>query len=92
VRRFPFGIDGSLLEPLYALSRMGHVDNARLQEAWAQPDGRRDPGGRYILDWHPQGYFRPGPKGNPSKWVTLYAYLALKHREDERVPVGKEGF
>jgi hypothetical protein len=63
-------IDGRLLEPLYALSRMEHVDNARLQEAWAQLDGRRDPGGRYVLDWHPQGYFRPGPKDDPSKRVT----------------------
>jgi len=61
----PFVINGSLLGPLYALSRMGYGDDARLQEPWAQLDGRRDPQGRYVLDWHPQGYFRPGPKGNP---------------------------
>ena len=85
-------IDGRLLEPLYALSRMGYGDDARLREAWAQLDGRRDPGGRYVLDWDPQGYFRPGLKDDPSKRITLYAYLALKHREDDRVPASKEGF
>ena len=31
--------------------------------------------------------FTPGPKGEANKWVTLYAYLALQHR-DSRARAG----
>jgi hypothetical protein len=77
---FPFVINGSLLEPLYALSRMGYGNDERLGEAWAFLDEKRNDQGRTILDWHPRGYFQRGPKGQPNKWATLYACLAQKHR------------
>jgi len=80
---FPFVINGSLLEPPYTVSRMGYADDPRMGRACAQLEEKRDPEGRYILDWHPQGYYKPGSKGQPSKWATLYAHLALKHRENE---------
>jgi hypothetical protein len=76
---FPFSSNGSLLEPLYALSVMGYGQHPALQEAWAQLETKRDTQGRYILDSHPTTPFDPGPKGQGNKWVTLYAYLALKH-------------
>jgi len=82
---FPFVISGSLLEPLYALSVMGYGQHPALQEAWACLDTKRDGQGRYILDWYPTAIpFNPGPKGQPSKWVTLYAYLALRHAATRR--------
>ena len=77
--RFPFGISGSLLAPLYALSIMGYGRHPALGAAWAQLETKKDPQGRYLLDWSPPSYFSPGPKGQPNKWTTLYAYLALKY-------------
>ncbi len=77
---FPFMIGGSLLEPLYALSRMGYGQDERLQPAWAFLESKRDQAGRTILDWHPSTLFKPGDTGQPNKWVTLYACLAQKYR------------
>ena len=77
---FPFMIGGSLLEPLYALSRMGYGQDERLQPAWDILDGKRDQSGRYILDWHKQTLFDPGDKGQPNKWATLCACLAHKYK------------
>lgn len=77
---FPFVIGGSLLGPLYALSRMGYGQDERLQSAWDILDGKRDEAGRYILDWHPSTLFDPGEKGQPNKWATFYACLSHKYR------------
>jgi len=77
---FPFGIGGSLLEPLYALSRMGYGQDERLQPAWDILKSKRDQSGRYILNWHPTTLFDPGDKGQPNKWATLYACLSHKYR------------
>jgi hypothetical protein len=77
---FPFVISGSLLEPLYALSRMGYGQDERLHSAWDILESKRDENGRYILDAHPPTLFNPGDKGQPSKWTTLYACLAQKYR------------
>jgi hypothetical protein len=77
---FPFMISGSLLEPLYALSRMGYGQDERLQPAWGILESKRDENGRYVLDWHKQTLFDPGDKGQPNKWATLYACLAQKYR------------
>jgi hypothetical protein len=80
---FPFVIAGSLLEPLYALSVMGYGRHEALSDAWEHLATKRDEAGRYILDWYPPSYFTPGKKGEINKWVTFYAYLALKHRNRE---------
>jgi hypothetical protein len=76
---FPFGIPGSLLETLLALSVMGYGQHEALSDAWRRLAAKKDEAGRYILDWYPPSYFTPGKKGAVNKWVTLYAYLALKH-------------
>jgi hypothetical protein len=78
---FPFVISGSLLEPLYALSRMGRGRHPALEPAWDQLASKRDADGRYPVEWYPPTYFTPGPKGKPNKWATLYAYLALQARD-----------
>ncbi|MBN1451495.1 MAG: hypothetical protein JW963_10810 [Anaerolineales bacterium] len=88
---FPFVIGGNLLEPLYALSRMGYGQDERLQSAWTFLDSKREGSGRYILDWHPQTLFKPGNKGQPNKWVTLYAYLAHKYQNTTKKRGGKDG-
>ena len=74
---FPFIISASLLEPLYALSRMGYGDHSALHAAWQHLAGKRDEQGRYILDHSRQAIFNAGPNEQPNKWVTLVAYRAL---------------
>jgi hypothetical protein len=78
---FPFTYNGSLIEPLYALSVMGYGQREELREAWDILATKQDEQGRYILDWAPDAWLNPGPKGQPNKWVTLYAYLARQHAE-----------
>jgi len=79
---FPFVIGGSLLEPLYALSRMGYGQDERLRPAWDILASKRDKAGRTILDWKPKTLFDPGEKGQPNKWTTLYACLSHKYRDN----------
>lgn len=68
---FPFVISGSLLEPLYTLSRMGHGRHAALARAWEQLEARRDADGHYPVERYPPSFFTPGPKGKPNRWATL---------------------
>lgn len=78
---FPFNLRQGLLEPLYALSKMGYGDRDELADAWTLLEARRTSDGRYILDWTPpRTYLKGGRRGKPSKWVTLYALLAKAHR------------
>jgi len=78
---FPFHYRFGVLEPLYALSKMGYGDHAAVRDAWSFLNEKKDETGRYRLDWTlPQCAFSPGKKGQANKWVTLYAYLALKHK------------
>lgn len=78
---FPFNLRQGLLEPLYALSKMGFGQRPELDEAWALLNSRRTPDGAYILDWTPpKTYLNGGTASKPSKWTTLYALLAQKYR------------
>jgi hypothetical protein len=74
---FPFVINASLLETLFALSRMGYGDHPALQPAWNLLQAKCDAQGRYRLDRSLQSIFNAGPNGQPNKWITLYAYRAL---------------
>jgi len=78
---FPMVVRPNLIEPLYALSVMGYGAAPELTEAWNILETKKNEEGRYVLDWDPpRSYFKPGKRGEPSKWLTLYAYLALKYR------------
>ena len=74
---FPFVISASLLEALYALSRMGYGKHPALADAWIQLEAKRDDQDRYLLDCSRHAIFNAGPNGQPNKWVTLYAYLVF---------------
>jgi hypothetical protein len=79
--RFPFLINASLLEPLFALSKMGYGNCPEMTQAWSMLESKRTPDGRYLLDSdRPKTYFNAGTAGQPNKWVTLYALLANKYR------------
>jgi hypothetical protein len=82
---FPFHYRYGLLEPLYALSKMGYGNHPALTQAWQLLSQKRDEQGRYILDWKlPKCDFDPGKRGMANPWITLYAYLALKYQEEVR--------
>ena len=81
---FPFVISSSLLEPLYALSKLGYGNHLALSDAWDQLEKRRNSEGKYILDWHPPTDFNPGKKHEPNEWATFYALLAQKYRSKSR--------
>lgn len=78
---FPFVWRSTFLEALYALSVMGYGRSPELGAAWELLESKKDEEGKYILDWNPSNaYFKPGKRGMANKWITLYAYLTLKHR------------
>jgi hypothetical protein len=80
---YPFVWRASFLEAMYALSILGYGKSPELAEAWDLLETKRDKDGRYTLDWDPpRSHFKPDKRGQASKWVTLYAYLALKHRDN----------
>ncbi len=83
---FPFSYRAGLLETLYALAKMGYGEDPRVQNAWTILQNHRTSTGRYILDWTPgrttNRYFYPGKKQTENKWVTFYAYLCLKYKNE----------
>ncbi len=82
---FPFLWKSSLTEVLYGLSRIGYGNAEELAEAWMILDSKKDGNGKYILNWSPpKSYFKPGKRGEPNKWITLYALLALKYKENAK--------
>jgi hypothetical protein len=77
--RFPFTWTITVLEILYAFSKMGLGGDARLARAWEVLDAKKDAEGRYILDYAPgQALLKPGKRGEPNKWITFYALLTKK--------------
>ncbi len=79
---FPFTWGCGLIDVLLALSTMGWGRRRELDRAWAVLDEKKDEQGRYRLDWTAkQALLKAGPRGAPNKWVTFYALLALRHRE-----------
>lgn len=78
---FPSNWRASVVEILYGLSRMGYGNRRGMERAWAVLEEKRNDQGRYVLDWSPsqiKPFFKVGNKGEPNKWVTLYALLALE--------------
>jgi len=78
---FPFLISVSMLELLYAMSKMGYGKHPAMDDLWQRLEERRDGEGLYPVDGYPACLFTPGPKKKPNKWVTLYAYLSLQQRD-----------
>lgn len=79
---FPFHWRAGLVEVLYTLSRMGYGKDPRLDRAWKLLATKADRTGKYILEWTPtQSLWKTGKRGQPNKWLTLYALLAKKTLE-----------
>ena len=83
MQRFSFPITwrANLWEVLYALCKMGHGNDERLQSAWNVLESRADIEGRYQLDWTPtECPWKVGKSGEINKWITFYAMLAEKYK------------
>jgi hypothetical protein len=68
---------------LEALAVLGAGEAAELDEAWGFLDAKKDRQGKIPLEGTLPGNKAYLPKervGSPSKWGTLYTYLAWKHR------------
>jgi len=79
--RLPFSAYGGLLETVYALSKLGHGRDPRMDAAWERLERHRMDDGRYRLQ---RSWYRSvlgWEKDQPNKFVTLYAYLARKLRD-----------
>ncbi len=91
---FPFSYRAGLLETLYALAKMGYGEDPRVQNAWTILQNHRTSTGRYSLDWTPgrttNRYFYPGKKQTENKWVTFYAYLCLKYKNENGTSNGSK--
>lgn len=76
---FPVTWRANIWEVLYALSKMGHGNDARLSGAWDALENRATNNGLYQLDWTPtQCPWKVGEPGEENKWITFYVMLA-KH-------------
>jgi len=74
---FPITWRANGWEVLYALSKMGHGRDERLQAAWATLESKADPARRFYLDWTPaQCPWKIGKRGEVNKWITFYVEAA----------------
>lgn len=81
---FPFSWSITALELLYAFGKMGYGADPRLRRAWQVLEDKKDADGRYILDRTQGQSYLKQEKGQPNKWITLYALLAHKHKEKDQ--------
>lgn len=77
---FPVFYVTDLLQIVEALAALGFGQDARLAPAIELINGKRDPAGRWLLEYDYTGktWVDFGPKKQPNKWVTLRALRALK--------------
>ena len=78
---FPITYNPALIEPLYAMSLLGHGSRHELNEAWLVVLSKADGDSRMplerTLNWN---HLRCGIRGRPSKWLTLYAGIIERFR------------
>jgi hypothetical protein len=80
---FPFIYYTGLLQILYSLSKMGYGNDNRLDAAWNLLEKKKFENGRYPLERTPtQSPWKVGEVGQENKWITFYAYLAKKYRDN----------
>jgi len=78
---FPLGYTSDMLEALAVLLQAGvSPDHPHLQAARRLVLAKQDMQARWSLEYTPDRTWTSiGPKGRPSKWVTLRALRVLKH-------------
>jgi hypothetical protein len=62
---------------------MGYGNDERLNTAWNLLEKKKHANGRYPLEKTPsQSPWKVGEVGQENKWITFYAYLAKKYRQE----------
>ena len=62
---------------------LGYGNDVRLKEAWDILNGKKTEDGKYLLNGRLSKSYMPKERvGKPSKWVTFYALLAQKERDN----------
>jgi hypothetical protein len=77
---FPWFAGHSFLRGLDVLTKLGYVEDKRLNDAVEMLLQKRQSNGKWILENSPEGRMQANieVKGKPSKWITLIALRALK--------------
>jgi hypothetical protein len=77
---FPVFYVTDVLQAAEALTEAGHGGDARLGAVYDLILSKRDPEGRWRMEYSYKGktWSDPEPRGKPSKWVTLRALRVLK--------------
>ncbi len=77
---FPWFYRYDVLRGLLVITRLGYTNDERLNDAIELLLAKQGQDGRWILERTPSGRMHTslGPKGKPSKWVTLNALRVLK--------------
>jgi len=80
---FPFYWGFGLIDVLLPLAKMGYGHDPRMESAWNVLARHKTEEGKYILDgnWKSK-YWKIEKRGLVSKWITFYAYLCLKYKEN----------
>jgi hypothetical protein len=77
---FPLGFTSDLLEALEVLGRLGAEPAPQLAAALQVVRRKQDASGRWVLEYTPKNTWTDfGQIGEPNKWLTLRALLALKN-------------
>lgn len=82
---FPFIHTCTLIESLYALGKMGYGNKPEVQPCWNELDRRMLEDGKLPIDKEQVAVFASGGNGKPNKWITFYAYMALKYKDEESI-------
>ncbi len=82
---FPWFYRYDVLRGLLVLTKLGYTRDERLNDALELLLAKQGPDGRWVLESTPTGRMHAslGPKGKPSKWVTLNALRVLKWMVNE---------
>lgn len=84
--RFPITWRAGMVEIVYALSKLGYGSRKEVSRAWDLLETKKDTQERYILEWTPsqiRKLFNVGKRNQPNKWITLYALLAVKGKNEK---------
>ena len=87
---FPWFYEYNILRGLDVLSKLGYVDDERLNDAVQILLQKRSQDGKWILESTPSGRMQTNieTRGKPSKWITLIALRVLRRLQrlnDEEV-------
>jgi hypothetical protein len=82
---FPFLPAGRFFQILFYLSKLGRGNDPRLKKVWDLLESKKDAEGRFPLESSIalKAPWNVGERKKANRWVTFYAYLAMKYRDKD---------